>query len=214
MKSQPAIELGLPKNWRFSFDDPERSNLISFNSIVAPVGLKIISPNGKQFYSLQSAFAHIEHSSALNAIQLLEAVLKGFGSLQYESCPTHFLVGKNYCIDYMTSTGSRVTLFGEIIGCMKSNSAPDPEVATDENTFFILQYSQDALDPNMQLAPFHLISAVTAWGGCIAFERKTTCRPNGKTVIARIDQATPVRNICLLLLIIMLHYLLSHYFSY
>lgn len=197
LKSQPAVELGLPTNWRFSFDDPERCNLITFNTMIAPVGLKIISPIGKQFYSLQSAFTHIPHSNAQSAIQLVEAALKGFGSSHYVSCPTHFLVGKDYCIDYMNGSGSRVTLFGKIVACMKSNSAPDPEVATDETTFFILQFRQDTSNPKnagTNVPPFHLIPAVTAWGGCIAFERKTTCRPHAKGVIARIDQATPVRN--------------------
>jgi hypothetical protein len=158
--------------------------------------MKIISPDGKQYNSLQSAFSHISHSTVEDAVRLVESFLKGLGSCQYASSPSHFLVGKDFCIDFSNGSGSRVTMFGRIIACMKSSSTPSPEISKDDS-FFILQYCQDSLDvarsTETHVPPLQLISSETAWGGCTAFERKTICTPYPKGVITKIDQATAVR---------------------
>lgn len=197
MKGQSAVTLGLPGGWRFSFDDPERCTLVRRDRIVAPFGMKIISPDGKQFNSLQSAFGHIQHSSPEDAIKLVETFLEGLGSSQYRSHPNHFLVGRDFCIEFMSSCGSRITFFGRIVGCMKSNSTPSREVSRDNDTFFVLQYHQDAVEAarrsGTNISPIQLISAVTAWGGCITFERKTMIKALSKGVVLSIDQSTPVR---------------------
>lgn len=196
MKGQPAADLGLPAGWRFTFDDPGKCSLVHFDRIIAPWGMKLISPDGRQFNSLQSAFAHMQHSNVEDAIQLVETFLKRLGSSQYTSRPDNFLVDKDFCMDFMSDAGSKITMFGRIVGCMKSISTPSPEVSKDDNTFFFLQYRRDAVDSaknsGIHVAPLQLIQTATAWGGCISFERKTMTRHLPKGVIAGIDQATPV----------------------
>jgi hypothetical protein len=196
-KGQPAVDLGLPKGWRFTFDDPEKCNLIDCQRIVAPAGMKLISPDGKQFNSLQSAFAHIQHSSVQSAIELVDSFLRGLGSNQYSSCPTHFLVGRDYCAEYTNEAGFRVALFGKIVGCMKGGNTPSSDVSKCDTTFFILQYRQDMLDAigdnGVCVAPLQMITNQAAWGGCVASERKTLIRLPPKGVVASIDQSTPVR---------------------
>lgn len=196
-KGQPAVDLGFPEGWRFTFDDPERYKLIGCERIVAPAGMKLISPDGKQYNSLQSAFAHIQHSSVQSAIRLIEAFLHGLGSNQCISCPTHFLVGKDYCAEFMNESGSRVTIFGRIVGCMKGVNTPSSEVfSKKDTTFFVIQYRQDMLDAvrnsGVHVAPFQMITHQAAWGGCVASERKTMIRLPSKGVVASIDQSTPV----------------------
>ena len=196
IKGQEATDLGLPSKWRFTFDDPQICNVVLFDRIISPAGLKIISPDGKQYHSLQSAFTHIPHSCVQNAIQLVETFLKGLGS-RYSSCPDNFLVGKDYCINFSNEHGSRVILFGKIVACMKNENSLSQEVSNGDSVFYILQYHQDTLDAAKRIGthvpPLQLIKAVTAWGGCIGFERKTLCRSPANSVVAKIDQATPVR---------------------
>ncbi|KAL7484453.1 hypothetical protein ACHAW6_010092 [Cyclotella cf. meneghiniana] len=195
LKCQPAIELGLPDRWRFTFDDPQKTALVHLDRIIAPAGLKIISPDGRQYNSLQSAFINIQHSSVQHAIQLVETFLSGIGSFQYASCPNHFLVGKNFSVDFMNDHGRSISLFGKIVACIMSNSTPSQDVSKDETAFFILQYHQDVLDVarnrGADAPALQLVTSVTAWGGCIAFERKIMCRPTSRSVITCIDQATP-----------------------
>eukprot|EP00804_Cyclotella_cryptica_P028220 CCRYP_014584-RA/>CCRYP_014584-RA protein AED:0.15 eAED:0.15 QI:332/1/1/1/0.57/0.37/8/455/1035 len=195
LKCQPAVKLGLPDRWRFTFDDPQRKTLVRSDRSIAPAGLKIISPDGKQYNSLQSAFDHIQHSSVHHAIQLVETFLTGIGSFQYASCQNHFLVGKNFSVDFVNDHGMNMSLFGKIVACVQRNSTPSNGISNDETAFFILQYHNDVLDVarNMgaNIPALSLITSVTAWGGCIAFERKIMCRPTSQSVIANIDQATP-----------------------
>jgi len=196
IKVQEATDLGLPSKWRFTFDDPQICNVVLSERIISPLGMKIISPDGKQYHSLQSTFSHVPHSSAQDAIQLVETFLKALGS-RYSSCPDEFLVGKDYCIDFsINERGSRVIMFGKIVACMKNKISPSMEVSNGDSVFFILQYTQDTLDAakrmGIHVPPLQLITAATAWGGCIGFERKTMCRSPANGVVAKIDQATPV----------------------
>jgi hypothetical protein len=194
IKRQPGNPLGLPEGWGFTFDDPLKMTLFSFDKLIAPAGLKIISPDGKQFHSLESAFAHIPHSNTQDAIRLLETFLNGIGSSHYKSSPNHFLVGKDYCIEFMNDRGARVTLFGKIVACMASSRKD----LRDDGIFFVLQYHEPLLDVARSMGTnvpaLQLITSKNAWGGCIAFERKTMCRPLPQSVILSIDQATPVRD--------------------
>jgi hypothetical protein len=198
LKCQPAVELGLPDRWRFTFDDPSKTALVRLDRIIAPVGLKIISPDGKQYNSLQSAFINIQHSSVHDAIQLVKTFLTGIGSFQCVSCPNHFLMGKNFSVNFMNDHGRSMSLFGKIVACINTNNTLCRRISKDKTAFFILQYHQDVLDAARSMGAdtpaLQLITSAMAWGGCIAFERKIMGRPTSQSVIACIDQATPVRH--------------------
>ena len=112
----------------------------------------------------------------------------------------HFLVGESFSVDFLTNHGTSISLFGTIVGCVKSNSTPSQGNSKSKPAFFIVQYHQDLLDvvrsTGTKVPAFQLITSASAWGGSIAFERKVLCRPSSLSVIANIDQATPVRDKC------------------
>lgn len=160
--------------------------------------MRIIEQENNQFHSFESAFSHIPHHSIASATQLVENFLVHVGTTRYVSYPKHFLVGKEFCIDFTNERDRNVALFGVIVGCMRDNEIASDEKGGGENTFFILQYNQDVLaiarSMGSEVPPLRLICSELAWGGCIAYERKTCCRRCPLSVIRNIDQATGVCN--------------------
>jgi len=196
-KLQHAVKLGFPPGWRYAFDDPQKMSLvIGTKRILALAGLKIVSPEGKLYHSLESAFAHIPHSPhnpLMAATTMVEKFLVHVGSSRHVSVP-HFLVDKNYCIEFTGSSqrggSNNIVLFGKIIACM----GPSAGKSEEDKSFFIVQYDRDVLSiaksMGTEVQPIQLISSELAWGGCISYERKTCCRRDSHSAIQNIDQAT------------------------
>mmetsp|Transcript_28887 Transcript_28887/g.61539 ORF Transcript_28887/g.61539 Transcript_28887/m.61539 type:complete len:638 (+) Transcript_28887:105-2018(+) len=189
-KLQHTVGLGFPKGWRFAFDDPQKMSLVwGTKRILALAGLKVLSPRGEIFHSLESAFAHIPHSSISRATTMLENFLVHVGSSRYVSVPSHFLVGKSYCTEFTSNRGSNVVLFGKIAACMGPSGTDE-----DDKLFFILQYDQNVLSiaqsMGTEVQPLQLINSEMAWGGCISYERKSGSRRDSHSAIQNIDQAT------------------------
>jgi len=188
LKSQPA--LGFPdKNWRFVFDHPLKTmNLRSTTRSFSLPGLRITSPDGRQFLSLETAFASVPHACIPDAISLVTRFLSQVGSLRYVSFTGHFLVDKKFCVDFTSSSGRSITLYGAIVGCMRSGEMKKNE----ENHVFIIQYNNDVLEiarsMGIEARAIQIVSAEFAWGSVIAFERKTNCN---RKAIVKIDQSTP-----------------------
>jgi len=189
----------------------------------------MVSPRGRVFHSLESAFAHIPWNttnttttrdindgddalppSGVTAVtDALDGFLVRVGSTRYVSVP-HFLVGKNYCIEFTSADGSNIVLFGKIIARMGPPPPPPPSSGTtadgrhrggwcDDETdaFFVVRYNADVLSiarrgMGTEIPPFQLIGSELAWGGCVSYERKTCCRRDGQSAIQHIDQATAV----------------------
>ncbi|KAL7538487.1 hypothetical protein ACHAXR_008593 [Thalassiosira sp. AJA248-18] len=194
-KLQDTSGLGFPIGWRFSFGDPQKLSLVwGTKRILSLAGLAIVSPDGKLFHSLESAFAHISHSSISSAIDILEKFLVHVGSSHYASVSNHFLVGKNYCTEFTNERGSNVVLFGKVMACMMPGT--NNEDYESPKTFFIVQYDHDVLciakSMGVKVQPIQLVSSELAWGGCISYERRIHCRREAHSAIRNIDQATAV----------------------
>ena len=171
-KAQPAM--GFPnKNWKFVFDNPHKTSLIrSTSRIFDLAGLKIISPEGRQFLSLESSFAHVLHPSIISAVQLVEKFCSHVGSSRYVSYPTHFLVGKEFCTEFTDVNCQSITLYGVIVGCVRNKDATF-EKGREANTLFIAQYNEDVLEITKSsgtiVQPIQIISAESAWGTMVVF---------------------------------------------
>jgi len=212
--------LGFPEpGWRFAFDDPQKTSLVVSTKRVPAglAGLRMVSPRGRVFHSLESAFAHIPWTTTTTTtttrddndddddVTAVTDALEGFlvqvGSTRYVSVP-HFLVGKNYCIEFTSSNGSNIVLFGKIIARMgppttdgRHHGGRSDDGTTD--AFFVVRYNADVLSiarrgMGTEIPPFQLLSPELAWGGCVSYERKTCCRRDGQSAIQHIDRATAV----------------------
>lgn len=164
LKSQPA--LGFPdENWRFVFDHPLKTmHLRSTTRSFSLPGLRITSPDGRQFLSLETAFASVPHACISDAISLVTRFLSQVGSLRYVSFTGHFLVDKKFCVDFTLSSGRSITLYGAIVGCMRSEEMKKNE----ENHVFIVQYNHDVLEiaksMGIEVRAIQIVSAEFAWG--------------------------------------------------
>jgi len=232
LKLRDASKLGFPPGWKFAFDEPQKLSMIlstKKSNNLTPPGLKLVSPQGTVFHSLESAFAHMfidnnnnnnndhQHQHPLEKkgqqLSVITNVLENFlvhiGSSRYISIPHHFLVGKNYCVEFTTATSAggtqkrglnNVVLFGKIIACMGQQPNPSSSSSNnneDDKSFFIIRYDTDALSIARSMMksndippPIQMITSDMAWGGCISYERKTCCRRDSKSAIQNIDQAT------------------------
>eukprot|EP00584_Thalassiosira_punctigera_P006060 CAMPEP_0172543972 /NCGR_PEP_ID=MMETSP1067-20121228/14231_1 /TAXON_ID=265564 ORGANISM="Thalassiosira punctigera, Strain Tpunct2005C2" /NCGR_SAMPLE_ID=MMETSP1067 /ASSEMBLY_ACC=CAM_ASM_000444 /LENGTH=581 /DNA_ID=CAMNT_0013330465 /DNA_START=78 /DNA_END=1820 /DNA_ORIENTATION=- len=223
LKLRSATPLGSSgEGWRFAFDDPQKATLVASARRAVPAGLaglRIVSPGGTVHHSLESAFPHIpwrregdssqrssEEAAADVVAKALEEFLVHVGSSRYVSVP-HFLVGKEYCIEFTAENGSNVVLFGNVVACMSPPPSSSPESSNgrsnacshedDTKVFFIVRYDASALliaekGAGTSIRQFHLLSSELAWGGCISYERKTCCRRDTRSAIQNIDQATAV----------------------
>ena len=211
-KLQGANELGFPPGWKYCFDDPHKASLVYrppkrvLSNTLA--GLTILSPDGKVFHSLESAFGHMPHSSISDAIKMVQKFLAHVGSSLYDSVPDHFLVGRNYCIEFTNSQGVINILYGKVMACMRPQTISDNEMTTsgheegveeyvETKSFFIIEYNPSmAKDTSMKLGvkvpTIQMITSEAVWGGCISYERRIHCRRDANSVIRSIDQATAV----------------------
>ena len=201
LKLQPADKLGY-SGWRYAFDDPQKALLVRRTKCIMKglAGLKLVSPEGVVYHSLESAFAHVprspNHPASLESeTERVEKLLTHFGSSQYRSMP-HFLLQQSYCHEFTGRHGANIVLFGRIIACMGMPSSDGESSKVGNSCFFIVRYDRDVLaiakqNAGTEIPPVQLIRAEAAWGGCISYERKT-CRRNleGASVIQNIDQAT------------------------
>jgi hypothetical protein len=147
-KLQPLECCGFPTGWRFAFDHPQhhpRSLLLllqdTASRIFAPsalAGLKLVSPLGQVYQSLECAFANVVNVAVskdgsgdggvvdISAIlSLVSRFMAHIGSsLRYEEITDHFLIGRQYCADFYsnsTTVGihhSNTVLFGRIVACI------------------------------------------------------------------------------------------------
>ncbi|KAL7553868.1 hypothetical protein ACHAWF_018639 [Thalassiosira exigua] len=191
LKLRDASELGFPEGWKFTFDDPQRASLVfGTGRVLSLAGLRIVSPKGKVFHSLESAFARMPHTSADEAAETVEKFLSHVGSLLYVQAPDHFLVGKSYCAEYVDGSGSIVVLFGTVAASLVASS-------DEGKSLFVIQYDPDSLRiakgaGAADVPPIQLIGSEAAWGGCISYERRTQRRRDSRSAIQNVDQATAV----------------------
>ena len=100
-------------------------------------GLKLVSPSGQVYQSLDCAIASAVATTTAAAIpkddsstvdprarmmiSLATQFMAHVGSMRYEEVTDHFLIGRQYCADFYsnsTTNSSHTVLFGRIVACM------------------------------------------------------------------------------------------------
>ncbi|KAL9184894.1 hypothetical protein ACHAXT_002671 [Thalassiosira profunda] len=192
-KLRPAAPLGFPPGWSFAFDDPTiPSPVFGPSRPLSLAGLRLASPSGGVFRSLAAAIDRIAFASAEEAVDLVARFLVHVGSSRHMSDPDHFLVGKGYSHEFTTANGATVVLFGKVAACLRPAGGSE-----DDLPVFFVQYDGDARSmangtgvdglPSLQI-----VDAGAAWGGGVAFERRSHRRRGPDSVIRSVDQSTPV----------------------
>lgn len=187
-KSLPA--LGFSLGWAFVFEEPT-STFRSIDAVSTSPGLTIFAPDDRKFKSVENAAIH--DGSATSGIETIcQQFCAHIGASSYQSDPDHFLVGKGFCHDWISVEGRHRVLFGTIARCVKDTTEAG-------ETHFVVEYSDESRSLlhtisnglGRSIPPSEEILSAAAWGGCVAFERKTHIRRGPGSVVKSIDRTIP-----------------------
>jgi len=188
-RAQPAV--GFSPGWMFYYLGRRLIPSISIGHSDTDTGsgIRIISPEGRVYTSIEQAASH-GASSQINKDDAVQLFRSHVGLARYEVDLSHFLIGRGYCCEWTNAEGRNQIIYGVVSRCIKSTGT--------EAVMFTINYNEDSralinqtfgcdIDPSQE------ISSDLAWGGCLNYERKTKVRRSSERVIKNLRKDMPCR---------------------
>ena len=174
-RAQPAV--GFSAGWMFYSVGRRLIPSLRIGNNDAVSGIRIISPEGRVYTSIEQAASH-GASSQINKDAAMQHFRSHVGLARYEVDLSHFLIGRGYCCEWTNAQGRNQIIYGVVSRCIKSAEAVKFTINYNEDSHaFINQTFGCEINPSQE------ISSDLAWGGCLNYERKTKVRRSSASVI-------------------------------